>query len=173
MRIFVIWFSLILLIAPSAYCNEESIYEFYGIEAGDTLEYVKYQAEKYGFDIREEPIWTESGYDVALYLSKAERVSLVVVLFKENVHWIDVVEPGLIVNGVTVGTPLSLYVTDQEPLYCYGHRDSSLDELMMRLNNLIALVDRTIANSDLIDQYEATQDVQFLQDVVIKGIWLR
>lgn len=164
---------LLVLLAFPAFCNEESQHEFYGIGAGDSLTYVMTQAEKYGFTIRKEAIWTESGEEVALYLSKADRVSVVVVVSEQKVHWVDVVEPGATINGIIVGSPLSHYVTEDDPLYCSGHRDSSLDELMMRLNFAIALVDRTTQNSNAIKQYEETHDIRHLEKVIIKGIWLR
>ena len=171
-RSLVVCFFLTLL-ASSVCCNEESRHEFYGIEAGDSLAYVTAQVEKYGFTRREENIWTESGEEVALYLSKADRVSVIVVVSEQKVHWVDVVEFGATIDRVVVGSLLSQYITEDEPLYRFGHRESSLDELVIRVNSVLALVDGTTQHINAMTRYEETHDIRYLDKIIIKGIWLR
>lgn len=170
MKIAILCILVITWFPIQGYGHEETDLEIYGLQRGDPLEYVKRQAVKYGFDIQEERVVSEAGEELGIYLSKAQKTILIVVVFKHKVHWIDVLEHGITLGGITIGTNLFSYHQKQLPIVFLGHRDASLDDLVCLIGNVKTLIDWEYR--PYIEQYRKSQDPNILKHIIIKGIEL-
>ena len=135
------------------------------------MTYVRTQSEKYGFKVIEKPINTESGEELALYFYREKELVLIVVVFKKEVHWVDVLEEGISINGVVVGNDLYGYHKKKLKITFYGHRDCSLDDIVCIIDGVKALIDYKYW--PLIKEYKEKGDAHLLKKIFIKGIELR
>jgi hypothetical protein len=150
---------------------EEPTYEItYGIKKGDSIISVRNQAKLNGFEIVEKPVLTESGEELGLFLYRENELILTVVIYNEQVHWIDVNEKGANINGIIVGSDLSGYQGDGFKMEFLGHRDSTLDDVICLINDVKVLIDYSMWKT--IREFLETDNVELLKKLKIKGIWL-
>lgn len=166
--------AVIVLLPVHSYCEEVPLKEIYGIKREDSLMYVKTQAEKYGFKVIEKPVSSEMGKELGLYCYRNNELVLIIVIFKEKVHWIDVLEKGVNINGVVVGTDLFRYHKKNLKMKLYGHRDCSLDDLVCVIGDRISKVKVLIdyKYSPLVKEYKEKRNPALLKKIFIKGIVL-
>ena len=141
------------------------------MKRGNTLEHVKVQAKKQNFKIDEKPVMTESGELLGLFLFKENVLVLIVVMLRNKIFWIDVLEKGTNINGIVVGSDLFKYHKEGLNIKCYGHRDSSLDDIVCVIGDVKALIDYQYF--PLVREYQKSEDPNLLKKIFIKGIELK
>lgn len=162
--------AVVISLPVGSYCGENPLREIYGIKKGDSLTYVRAQAEKYGFRAIEKPVTTEGGKELGLYLYRDKKLVLIAVIFKGEVHWIDVLEKGISIKDVVVGTDLLGYYKKNLKINFYGHRDCSLDDVVCVIGGVKALID--YKDWPLIKEYKKKKRSHLLKKIFIKGIEL-
>lgn len=165
-RILKILLLISILISTQAYGLEKGL-SIYGLKKGDHLDHVIDQCFKFGLKIEEKSTVSESGKQLALYIYKESSLSLIVVLQDKKVLWIDVLEKGQKIRGMTVGDSLFKYFEKGSSIQIYGHRDSATDDIICLIDSVKVLIDSKYYK--IIMDYRKNKDAQVLKKLFIKG----
>jgi len=145
----------------------------YGIKLGDTPAAVRQKAAASGLTIREFPVWTESGPETGLALEQKGAAVLTVVCSQGKIHWIDIREKGIEVEGVRIDADLYAYQQQGLTIQIGEHRDCSpFDDYLCTIgdNGLFYLIDQSL-NQDRVRRYKETKNPELLKGVIISGCW--
>lgn len=145
----------------------------YGIRVNDSMSRINKQSKKYNLKAERFNITSEDGKLVGIRLIRDKKTVLIAALFKDRVRWTDVLSKGTKINGIEIGTALFEYAQKGMPITFYGHRDSSLDDIICSIgdNKESFLINNSYWSK--IKEYQATSNRNILKLIVIKGVEIK